>query len=310
MKNNKKKTLPYKSEVLFMKNNKFLGGILLISLSAASFGFLPIFAKIAYAAGTSTYTLLFLRFLVAAVFMFLLLFLKKMPLPSKKGMFQLFLLGAFVYVSQSFSFFTALNHASPGTVSLLFYIYPAIVMVSSAIFFKEKITIQKVISLCFALAGAFVIIGAQFKANLTGILFALLSALLYAIHVLVSSKVVKPGQGIQSSAFISLGASVMYGIISIFVGFQPPTEASGFVAVALTAIVSTVIAFGAFFVGMEKTGPSIASLVSILEPVVTVIASVIILSEKVTVNLIVGGSLVIMSLLITVFSNKAKQYDR
>lgn len=57
---------------------------MLVALSAASFGMMPIFAKMAYSAGTSTYTLLFLRFLVGTAFMFLLLAVKKIPLPSKK----------------------------------------------------------------------------------------------------------------------------------------------------------------------------------------------------------------------------------
>lgn len=92
-----------------MKNTKNIGGILLVAISAASFGLMPIFAKIAYTAGTSTYTLLFLRFLVATVFMFLLLFFKKIQLPSRKEMLIFFLLGAVGYVGQSFCFFTALT---------------------------------------------------------------------------------------------------------------------------------------------------------------------------------------------------------
>ena len=73
-----------------MKNKKNIRGILLVALSAASFGFIPVFAKIAYSAETSTYTLLFLRFLVATVFMFVFLLVKKLPLPTKKEMLIFF----------------------------------------------------------------------------------------------------------------------------------------------------------------------------------------------------------------------------
>ena len=57
---------------------------------------------------------------------------------------------------------------------------------------------------------------------------------------------------------------------------------------------------------MEITGPSVASLVSTLEPVVTVISSVIILSEALTVNLIIGGLLVVGSLVVTMLPNKTQ----
>ena len=157
-----------------MSDKKRIGGVLLIAISAASFGLMPIFAKIAYSAGTSTYSLLFLRFLVAAAFMFLLLFIKKLNLPSKKEMLIFLLLGAVGYVGQSFCYFTALNYASSSVVSLLLYTYPALVMIGSTIFLKEKITVQKVISLCLALIGAFVIIGAEFHANPTGIVLSVL----------------------------------------------------------------------------------------------------------------------------------------
>ncbi|NLL90969.1 MAG: EamA family transporter [Ruminococcaceae bacterium] len=290
-----------------MKNKKFVGGVVLVSISAASFGFLPIFAKMAYSAGTSSYTLLFLRFLVATVFMFSLVFFRKMPLPTKDRIWKLFLLGALVYFGQSFTYFSALNYASSGTVSLLLYLYPAIVMIGSAAIFNEKITVKKVLALCFALAGAFVIIGAEFKANFLGVFLALLSALLYSLYILISSAVVEEGKGIQSSAFIMLGSTVVYGIMNLFTGFKPPTEVHGYIAVGLIAIVSTVIAFGTFFVGMERTGPSIASLVSVLEPVVTVIASVIILSEEVKLSLIIGGILVMTSLFITLIPPKPDQ---
>lgn len=289
-----------------MKNAKNMGGILLVAVSAASFGFMPIFAKMAYAAETSTYTLLFLRFLTAAVFMFALMFLKKLPLPSKREMLYFFLLGAIGYVGQSFCYFTALNYASSATVALLLYTYPALVMLGSATVFKEKITFGKVLSLCFALIGAFVIIGTDFSAAPVGILLAVLSAVFYSVYILISSRIVKEGQGVQSSAFIMLGATLVYGVVNLFLGFEPPTQASGFVAVGMIALVSTVFAFWSFFSGMEKTGPSVASLVSTLEPVVTVVASVLILGEPFTVNIGIGGCLVLSSLLVTMLPSSRR----
>lgn len=287
-----------------MGDKKRIGGVLLIAISAASFGLMPIFAKIAYSAGTSTYSLLFLRFLVAAAFMFLLLFIKKLNLPSKKEMLIFLLLGAVGYVGQSFCYFTALNYASSSVVSLLLYTYPALVMIGSTIFLKEKITVQKVISLCLALIGAVVIIGAEFHANPTGIVLSILSAVFYSVYILISSQVVKAGMGIQSSAFIMLGAAVVYGIMNLFLGFTPPTQINGLVAVAMIALISTVLAFWSFFTGMEKTGPSTAALVSTLEPVVTVLSSVIILSEKITVNIIAGGCLVLAALIVTALPSR------
>lgn len=285
-----------------MRNDKNLKGILLVALSAVSYGFMPVFAKMAYASGTSTYTLLFLRFTAAAVFMFVLMYAKKMKLPSLRQCTAFFLLGAVGYVGQSFCYFTALNYASSSVVSLLLYTYPAMVMLGSAVCFKERITTRKVISLLFALTGAFIIIGGEFETNSLGIILSVLCAVVYTIYVLVSSRIIPAGMSVQSSAFIMLGTAVVYGLMNLIFGFTPPDNSSGYMGVILLALVSTVIAFWSFFAGMEITGPSTASLISILEPVVTVVSSVIFLSDPLTFNIAAGGCLVLGALIITAIS--------
>ncbi|HHT24366.1 MAG TPA: DMT family transporter [Clostridiaceae bacterium] len=282
-----------------MKLSEKNSGVLLVAISAASFGLVPIFAKMAYSAGTSASTLLFLRFLVATVFMFLLMIIRKLPLPSGKEIISFLLLGAFGYAGQAFCYFMALNYASASVVSLLLYTYPALVMIGSVIFFKERITTRKIVSLGFALVGAFVIIGSEFDASPPGIILAVMTAVVYSIYILINSRIVKAGMGIQSSAFIMLGAVFVYGIMNLFAGFVPPTKTVGFVAIFLIAMISTVLAFWSFLTGMERTGASTAALVSTLEPVVTVSSSVIILSEKLTLNIVLGGVLVLTALIIT-----------
>ncbi|MCR5219789.1 MAG: DMT family transporter, partial [bacterium] len=59
----------------------------------------------------------------------------------------------------------------------------------------------------------------------------------------------------------------------------------------------------------EKIGPSTAALVSTLEPVVTVLASALVLSEAITVNIVVGGCLVLAALVVsTLPSREAKSF--
>lgn len=279
-------------------------GILLVAISAVSYGFMPVFVKIAYAAGVSTYTLLFLRFLVATTFMFSLILIRQLSLPSQRDRIAFLLIGAFVYVGQSFFFFTALNHASASLVTLILHTYPALVMVGSVLFLHESITRAKVIALGLALLGAFIIIGTEFDASPYGIFMAALTAIFYAAYMLISAKFVKEGMGIQASAFIMLGATLVFGLANLYEGFTPPTDQTGYLAILLIAMISTVLAFWSFLTGLEKTGASTAALIAILEPVVTVLSAVIILSEDLTPNIVLGGLLVLTALLITTLSTK------
>lgn len=279
-----------------MKRERY--GSVLVALSAVAFGFLAIFAKMAYGAGISTYTLLFLRFTVAALFMFSLMRIRKCPLPSKKEIISFLLLGALGYVGQSTCYLLSVEYSSAGTATLLLYLHPALVMLFSALLYKEKITVRKVIALFLALSGAFIIIGGTLEASPKGIILGVAAAFIYSFYLLFNSRLVKEGMGIQSSAFIMLGAAVVFGIINIFTGFTVPTHINGYVAVVLTALFSTVFAMWALLTGMEITGPTKATLISVLEPVVTVVMSVLILSEPLTLNILLGGSLVVGALFV------------
>src|SRR6266566_8152937 len=119
--------------------NRRLGFIFII-ISAASFGVMPIFARLAYTAGAEPVTVLFLRFAMAAVVMNLIMVASRTPYPRGLILLELILLGAIGYVGESLAYFTALTMASAGLVALLLYIYPALVTALSVIFLKEHLT--------------------------------------------------------------------------------------------------------------------------------------------------------------------------
>lgn len=287
-----------------MQRKNMTAGVLLVAVSAAAFGIMPILAKLAYRTGASAQTLLLLRFSIAAAALFAVMLVKRPPMPSGREILAYLLLGGAGYVGQSLSYFTAINHASSGAVSLLLYTYPALVMTGSALVFREKITARKLLSLALALGGAFIIIGGDLRAEPLGVLLAFSAAGIYTVYILTSSRVIRPGMQIQSSAFIMLGAAAVFGVINGFRGFSPPTGAGGWAATLVIALFCTALAVWAFFAGMAKTGPTATSLVSTLEPVVTVLASALLLSERITAAMIVGGCLVLASLLIIVFAER------
>src|SRR5512141_834380 len=133
-------------------------GILLIAISAASFGTLAIFGRFLYADGLDTFTMLFLRFGIAAVLMAIILFVRKEKFPRGKILLQLVGMGALGYVGQSFSYLSAIKYASAGLVALLLYLYPMFVFILSVVFLHEKLTWMKVFAIALALVGtAFIV---------------------------------------------------------------------------------------------------------------------------------------------------------
>ena len=96
-------------------------GMLLIVISAVSFGVMPVFAHFAYASGADAITMLLLRFGIAAVVMAAIMLVRKEPFPRGRVLLGLVLMGACGYAGVSLAYFMALTMASAGLVALLLY---------------------------------------------------------------------------------------------------------------------------------------------------------------------------------------------
>src|SRR5712691_3492120 len=154
-------------------------GVLLIIVSAASFGTLPIFTRLAYRAGAEPVTLLALRFALASIVMVAIIAARKIPFPRGRTLLGLVLMGAIGYVGQSLAYFTALTMASAALVALLLYLYPALVTLLAALFFKERLTFAKMGAILLALVGTTLTIGPIGSGRVLGILLGIGAALIY-----------------------------------------------------------------------------------------------------------------------------------
>ncbi|MGZ6258881.1 MAG: EamA family transporter, partial [Candidatus Limnocylindrales bacterium] len=108
-------------------------GILLVLVSACGFGSGALFAKPVYASGLDWLTLLYWRFLIAAIVSWAWLLL--LP-PNRRALRRLsrrrvvVLLGLGVlYVGNSGTYFAGLETVSASLAALIVYIYPALVAV-------------------------------------------------------------------------------------------------------------------------------------------------------------------------------------
>jgi drug/metabolite transporter (DMT)-like permease len=283
-------------ESAFMFTKRHVG-LLLIAISAASFGVMPILARFSYAAGADPITTLWLRFVIAAVVMTAVMLVRRMPFPCGHVLLGLVLMGALGYAGVSLAYFTALTMASAGLVALLLYLYPALVMVLSVIFLRERLSRVKVEVLFLALVG---------RASALGIFLGIVAALLYAIYILVGSHVVHQAGSIASSTIVMIAAATSYSGMVIIHGPALPQSMSGWAAVVAIALASTVLAFVTFFAGLKLVGPITASTLSTLEPVVTVGLAAVVLSETMGLLQLCGGVLILLAA-ITLIRNETRQ---
>jgi drug/metabolite transporter (DMT)-like permease len=274
-----------------------LTGILLIAVSAASFGTLAIIGRYAYAEDIDTFTLLFLRFGISALLLGGLLLTRRERAPRGRTLALLVGMGAIGYVGQSYCYLTAIKYASAGLVALLLYLYPSFVVILSLLFLKGKITWITLLALGLATLGAGLTANPQ-GGQWTGILLALLAALIYAIYIVVGAGVMQKVSAVQSSTVIFASAGVVYGALTAMNGPHWPVSAGGWLAVAAIVLIATVIPVVAFLAGLKRIGPADASMLSTLEPVVTVLLAALLFGEMLHPVTLLGGGLILAAVVL------------
>ncbi len=281
-------------------------GFLLVALSGASFGALGLFARLAYAAGTDMPTLLFLRFTLAGLVLAGVMVAKGGTWPRGRVLGGLVLLGALGYFTEGSAYFIALQHASAGLVALLLYLFPALVAVIQVALGREHLSRPRWLAVGLALCGTALTVDPGPDAEPLGIGLGVLSAVIYALYVLSSARVVGPAGPLAASTVVPLSAGLAFGALMLVKGPSFPQTLGGWGAVAGLTLLSTVVAMLTFFAGLRRIGPVNTSLLSTLEPVMAVVLGAIFLGERLSLRQGLGGLLILVAVVVLARSDPGR----
>ncbi|RKH09635.1 EamA/RhaT family transporter [Corallococcus sp. CA053C] len=270
-------------------------GFLLVALSGASFGALGLFARLAYAAGADMPSLLFLRFTLAGLVLTCVMLVRRQRWPRGRVLLGLVALGALGYFAEGSAYFVALQHASAGLVALLLYLFPALVAVLQVLLGREHLSRTRWLAVGLALAGTALTVDPGPDAKALGIALGLLSAVIYALYVLSSARVVGPAGPLAASTVILLSAGFSFGALMLVKGPSLPQTPGGWGAVVGLSLLSTVVAVLTFFAGLQRIGPVNTSLLSTLEPVMAVVLGALFLGERLSLRQGAGGLLILVA---------------
>jgi drug/metabolite transporter (DMT)-like permease len=277
-------------------------GAALCLFSAACFGAMAVFGKLAYQSGVSPETLLLVRFaLAAAVLATILLLRPGLRRPTRARRRDLVTavgLGAAGYAVQASLYFAALQRMDAALLSLILYTYPVLVTVGAALLGRDRLTPARCAALVTASCGTLLVLagGGGLTFHPVGTLLAFGSAVTYTAYILVADPVVHRLPPVVLTALVMTGATGTLGIRALVTGgVDLGVRPAGWLWLACIALVSTVLAILAFFAGLRRTGPSTAAIVSTFEPVVTTALAALVLGESLTALRVAGGILVLAS---------------
>ncbi|GAA1593182.1 DMT family transporter [Kribbella sancticallisti] len=277
-------------------------GPLLCLLSAICFGAMAIFGKLAYDARVDVGDLLLIRFALAAAVLLAISratgALRGLP---RRAIAAGLAMGAIGYATQSGLFFGALERMDASLLALILYIYPALVMIGAIALGRERPSTRRIAALLIASAGTALVLGGAASGTLDplGTAMGFGAALAYTLYILAGDRVGAALPPTALSALVCTGATFTFAVASATQGGPNLTFApTGWLWLTAIALISTVAAILTFFAGMSRVGPSTASILSTLEPAVTVALAAAIFHESLGPLQSIGGALVLTAVLV------------
>jgi drug/metabolite transporter (DMT)-like permease len=281
-------------------------GTLLCLASGVAFGALAVFGKLAYGEGATVGTLLSVRFLLAAALFWAVILARggarELRALRRRDVAVGLGLGACGYALQSGCYFAALQRIDASLLSLLLYTFPAMVAIAAIALGRERVDGRRLASLAPAFGGlALVVAGAGAGAlDPLGAALALGAAVVYRAYILVSDHVSARLRPQVLAALVCTGAAAPLTVGSLLLGELRPgaLTVAGWGWLACLAGVSTVAAISLLFAGLPRVGPTTASILATVEPLVTVLLAFLAFGEVLGATQLVGGAFVLVAVLV------------
>ncbi|SKC75796.1 DMT family transporter [Ohtaekwangia koreensis] len=297
----------------------FIGGIFIALAGAICFSTKAIFVKLAYRDTTiDAVTLLALRMLFALPF-----FIVSAAVSSRKDDNVKFttrqwigvaIVGLLGYYVSSLLDFLGLQYISAGMERLILFIYPTLVLLMSAVFYRQKIKAYQWLALIVTYGGLALAFYSEVDWNeqrnhdfYLGAALIFLCAITYALYIVGSGRLI-PLVGAAkfnsyAMTFASAGVLVHYAIVSntSLLNLSPLVYFYSFAM----AIVSTVIPSYLVTEGIKRIGSDNAAIVGSIGPMSTILQAYFFLHEPIYALQITGTILILVGILL--IGRKGKQ---
>lgn len=280
---------------------KNVRGVWFIVASAAGFATLGILIKSAYAGGANITTILAGRFLLAGLFLAVYLAVRGQSLAVGRRMaINLVLMGAIGYGGMSMLFANSVRYLPASLTALLLYTYPALVTLLAIAVGDERFNAAKGVALAVCTTGLVLLLGASFEGvRMVGVFSGLGAACIYSCYIIIGNRMLKDLDPLVTSLWVCSSAGLTFLCYGLAAGeLVLVMTPQGWFSILGVAVLPTLVGVIGFFAGLRLIGATNASIVSMLEPLVTVLLSALLLGERITALQAFGGAVLLFGGLI------------
>lgn len=286
-----------------MKKDGQRAAVAKILAAAAGWGIIGVFSRPLSDAGLNAVQITFVRSVIVALGMALYLLLtdRKQFQIHWKDIWMFLGTGLLSIVFFNICYFLTIERATLAAASILLYTAPCFVMLMSAVFFHEKVTVQKLAALVLAFAGCVLVsgfTGGQMSGS--AVLTGIGSGIGYALYSIFGSVALKKYQPFTVIFYTFLIASVGLVPFSAVTEIGAVMIGSGSVIASGLAlgVLSTLLPFILYTGGLKELEAGKASVLAFAEPMIATIAGIVIFKEKVNMQNALGIILIFAAILL------------
>ena len=278
-------------------DNVKLKGYLFGVIASVSYGLNPLFALPLYASGMLVDSVLFYRYAFALLCLAVVMKLSGQSFALKRQEILPLMVMGLLFSFSSLFLFVSFNYMDAGIASTILFMYPVLVAVIMALFFKERLSLVKALSIATAFVGITFLYEGEggVTLNLTGVCFVLLSSLTYALYIVgVNRSSLKEMPGLKLTFYAILFGSLVYIVrLRGCVDLQLLESADQWVNALGLALFPSVISMVTIAKSIRFIGPTPAAILGALEPLTALFVGVVVFHERLTAGNMVGIVLVL-----------------
>lgn len=289
--------------------NSRLKGVLCGVGAAVSYGMNPLGALPLYADGINTTTVLFYRYGLAVILLGLFMAVERKSFSITLKEFAILVPLGVLFALSSLTLFASFHFMDAGVASTLLFVYPVMVAIIMAIFFKERITFVTVLSILLSLSGIALLYrgGDGGVLDTTGVLLVMLSSLTYALYIVIVNKSSLRMSSLKLTFYVLLVGVLLITSCSFFgdgeTRIQILTTPSMWLHASILAVFPTIVSLLLMVVAVHEIGSTPTAVIGALEPLTAVMLGVTLFGEELTLRLSVGIMLILSAVILIILGN-------
>jgi drug/metabolite transporter (DMT)-like permease len=287
------------------KKSKIIS-IIYILLAGILWGCMGLFVRPLNERGLSSWDIVFIRAALTTVCMgiFLAIYNRSFFRIRLKDVWCFLGTGLASIVFFNLCYFKEITITTLSVAAILLYTAPAFVMLLSAVCFKEKITGIKIVSLVLTFAGLIFVtgvVGDSGNIGLKAVIIGLGAGLGYALYSIFGRYALDRGYDSLTISFYTF----LFATVGTVFFIQPANLYAGafgttgsVVLCIVFVLVSTVVPYVTYTLGLKNIENGQASIIASIEPVIATLNGIIWFKEKLSVGTIFGVALVLSGIII------------